>query len=67
MFGILTHQFMSNLISTSTRHRFVAGAACPSEIVNFMDSIGIPVCEGYGKSRLCILLSIDVNTSYAQI
>jgi len=27
---------------------FVAGAACPAEIIHFMDAIGIPCCEGYG-------------------
>ena len=31
------------------RHGFVAGAACPKEIIDFMDDIGIPICEGYGE------------------
>jgi len=30
------------------RHGFVAGAACPSEVINFLDDVGIPICEGYG-------------------
>ena len=28
------------------RYGFVAGSACPSEVLSFMDAIGIPVCEG---------------------
>lgn len=40
---------MTRLCSTKC-NRFVAGAACPKEIIDFMDAIGIPVCEGYGKS-----------------
>ena len=40
------------------RHGFVAGAACPKEIIDFMDNIGIPICEGYGECQLieCITL-----------
>lgn len=33
------------------RHGFVAGAACPKEIIDFMDNIGIPICEGYGLTE----------------
>jgi len=33
------------------RAGFVAGAACPKEIINFMDAIGIPICEGYDRLR----------------
>lgn len=33
------------------RHGYVAGAACPTEVLNFMDNIGIPVCEGYGLTE----------------
>lgn len=33
------------------RAGFVAGAACPKEIINFMDAVGIPICEGYGEMR----------------
>ena len=50
-FIILTHHFCVE--SYHNNCRFVAGAACPKEIVNFMDSVGIPVCEGYGKSTDC--------------
>ena len=40
--------------------RFVAGAACPKEIINFMDAIGIPICEGYGELHMaCFIYCID--------
>lgn len=38
---------------------FVAGAACPAEIVEFMDSIGISVCEGYGLTETSPIISIN--------
>jgi long-chain acyl-CoA synthetase len=39
---------------------FVAGAACPKEIVEFMDSIGVPVCEGYGLTETSPVISMNV-------
>ena len=44
------------------RHAFVAGAACPSEIIDFVDDIGIPVCEGYGLTKTSPI--IKINTPY---
>ena len=41
------------------RTGFVAGAACPSEVLNFMDSIGIPVCEGYGLTETSPIICIN--------
>ena len=54
-FIILTYHHFCVYVSYHkyNKCRFVAGAACPKEIVNFMDSVGIPVCEGYGKSTDC--------------
>lgn len=42
------------------RHGFVAGAACPKEIIDFMDNIGIPICEGYGLTETSPIISINV-------
>lgn len=42
------------------RHGFVAGAACPKEIIDFMDDIGIPICEGYGLTETSPIISINV-------
>jgi len=44
------------------RHGFVAGAACPSEVINFLDDIGIPICEGYGLTETSPIIAI--NTPY---
>ncbi|GMH57845.1 hypothetical protein TrRE_jg4290, partial [Triparma retinervis] len=38
---------------------FVAGAACPPEIINFMDSIGVPVCEGYGLTETSPVVAMN--------
>jgi long-chain acyl-CoA synthetase len=44
------------------RHGYVAGAACPTEVLNFMDSIGIPICEGYGLTETSPIICINVPT-----
>lgn len=41
------------------RHGFVAGAACPSEVIEFMDAIGIPICEGYGLTETSPIMAIN--------
>jgi long-chain acyl-CoA synthetase len=41
------------------RHAFVAGAACPSEVLSFMDDIGICVCEGYGLTETSPIITIN--------
>lgn len=41
------------------RNGFVGGAACPSEVTSFMDSIGIPVCEGYGLTETSPIISMN--------
>lgn len=41
------------------RTGFVAGAACPSEVLDFMDSIGIPVCEGYGLTETSPIICLN--------
>lgn len=39
---------------------FSGGAACPSEVVEFMDSIGIPICEGYGLTETSPIITLNV-------
>jgi len=41
------------------RHGFVAGAVCPSEVINFMDDIGIPIYEGYGLTETSPIITIN--------
>mmetsp|Transcript_7113 Transcript_7113/g.14851 ORF Transcript_7113/g.14851 Transcript_7113/m.14851 type:complete len:424 (+) Transcript_7113:303-1574(+) len=41
------------------RHGFVAGAACPAEVLSFMDDVGIPVCEGYGLTETSPIIAIN--------
>jgi long-chain acyl-CoA synthetase len=41
------------------KHAFVAGAACPSEVLDFMDDLGIPVCEGYGLTETSPIISLN--------
>jgi len=42
------------------RHGFVAGSACSPEILKFMDSLGIPICEGYGLTETSPIIAINV-------
>ena len=39
---------------------FSGGAACPAEVVSFMDSIGIPICEGYGLTETSPIVTLNV-------
>ena len=41
------------------RHGFVAGAACPAEVLSFMDDVGIAVCEGYGLTETSPIITIN--------
>lgn len=41
------------------RHAFVAGAACPREIIEFMDAINIAVYEGYGLTETSPIICIN--------
>lgn len=41
------------------RHGFCAGAACPKEVLQFMDNIGIKICEGYGLTETSPIISIN--------
>jgi len=39
---------------------FSGGAACPTEVIKFMDSIGIPICEGYGLTETSPIITLNV-------
>ena len=42
------------------RHGFSGGSACPQEVVSFMDSLGIPICEGYGLTETSPMITVNV-------
>mmetsp|Transcript_15704 Transcript_15704/g.28479 ORF Transcript_15704/g.28479 Transcript_15704/m.28479 type:complete len:713 (+) Transcript_15704:214-2352(+) len=64
----LKHKLLDDIVLSKIRDRFggnlragfVAGAACPKEIINFMDAIGIPVCEGYGLTETSPVIALNV-------
>jgi long-chain acyl-CoA synthetase len=64
----LKYKFIDDAVLSKIRARFggnlragfVAGAACPKEIIDFMDAIGIPVCEGYGLTETSPVISMNV-------
>jgi len=39
---------------------FSGGAACPAQVVSFMDAIGIPICEGYGLTETSPIMTLNV-------
>ncbi|MGK3760905.1 MAG: long-chain acyl-CoA synthetase [Bacillariaceae sp.] len=41
------------------RYGCVAGAACPSEVLHFMDAIGISVLEGYGLTETSPIITLN--------
>jgi long-chain acyl-CoA synthetase len=45
------------------RMGFCAGAACPSEVLQFMDDIGIQVNEGYGLTETSPIISLNTPDS----
>ena len=63
----LQHIFLDRLVLSKIREKFggrmrfgcVAGAACPIEVLNFMDSLNIPICEGYGLTETSPIISIN--------
>ncbi len=48
-----------SLFGGRLRAGFTAGAACPGEIIHFMDAIGIPVCEGYGLTETSPVIAFN--------
>jgi len=45
------------------RHSFVAGAACPAEVIDFFDDLGVPICEGYGLTETSPIIAINTPES----
>lgn len=41
------------------RHGFVAGAATPAAVLDFMDNLSIPVCEGYGLTETSPIICLN--------
>jgi len=41
------------------QYGFVAGAVCPTEVINFLDDVGIPIYEGYGLTETSPIITIN--------
>ena len=62
----MTHSALDKVVLGKTRDRFggnlrlgfVAGTACPRDIVTFLDDVGIQVCEGYGLTETSPIITI---------
>jgi long-chain acyl-CoA synthetase len=67
----LKYSMLDKMVLSKIRDRFggnlrygcVAGAACPIEVLEFMDAIGIPVCEGYGLTETSPIITLNVPDS----
>mmetsp|Transcript_26633 Transcript_26633/g.37521 ORF Transcript_26633/g.37521 Transcript_26633/m.37521 type:complete len:706 (-) Transcript_26633:170-2287(-) len=45
------------------KHGFAGGAACPAEVIEFMDSLGIEICEGYGLTETAPIITLNTPTA----
>lgn len=67
-FDSLKYKLLDDVVLSKIRSRFggnlragfVAGAACPKEIIDFMDATGIPICEGYGLTETSPVIAMNV-------
>ena len=65
----LKFSVLDKLVLSKIRARFggnmrygcVAGAACPAEVLHFMDSLGIPICEGYGLTETSPIIAVNTT------
>ncbi len=65
-FSVLDRLVLSqirNRFGGNLQKGFSAGAACPAEVIHFMDSIGVPVCEGYGLTETSPIMTLNVPES----
>jgi len=65
-FGVLDKLVLSKIrdrFGGNLQLAFSGGAACPSEVISFMDSIGIPICEGYGLTETSPIMTLNVPES----
>ncbi|KAL3918141.1 MAG: hypothetical protein SGILL_004376 [Bacillariaceae sp.] len=64
----LKFSLLNKIVLTKIRDRFggklrygcVAGSACPREVLEFMDAVGIPICEGYGLTETSPIITLNV-------
>jgi long-chain acyl-CoA synthetase len=64
--GILDRLVLSKIrgrFGGRMRHGFSGGSACPAEVIRFMDSLGIPICEGYGLTETSPIITLNVPES----
>jgi long-chain acyl-CoA synthetase len=40
---------------------YVGGAALPSEVINFLDDVGIPICEGYQWTYAAVVAELQYS------
>ena len=67
----LQFHFLDKIVLSKIRDKFggrmrygcVAAAACPMEVLHFMDSLGIPICEGYGLTETSPIITINVPSN----
>jgi len=41
----------------------VGGAACSIEVINFMDSLDISICKGYGLTKTSPIITVNIPTN----
>ena len=63
----IQHAILDRLVLSKIRNRFggrlvqafSGGAACPVEVIDFMDSLGIPLSEGYGLTETSPIIALS--------
>ena len=63
----IKHKALDKIVLSKIRDRFggnvrlgfVAGSACPSEVIDFLDNVGITICEGYGLTETSPIITMN--------